>query len=472
MALLDKLEALILANHPQHNNVAECLAELGAPSMSIAVMDDGELSARCYSTTGDNTETAFQACSISKAVNAVATMKLIEEGRLALNGTLLELLPKKYLDIILDGSPELQRPLIESITIKQLLSHTAGLTPASFPGYSPSASVPTMEDIIAGRKPANTMAFRLISLPGHKFGYAGAGTTLLQLIIQAITGKEYCDVMQEMILTPLQMSRSFYSSENVQDRNTAKAYCTGYTQCDADYHFFPESAAAGLWTTPTDLLKLIRDVQKSVCGEVGILKQETAKEMLVEVDGGFSLGWQRRSSEPAIFGHSGSNDPGYRCLSMGFLSPNGDDSLSKSGIVAMTNANTGDWLRAQLMHAISSLKNWPFPKHEIRAPRLGMPATESGDDWKRWKGEWKSTHGYTLCIAEDRTELPTVIYNELGKVRLLPAVDGRRGTNGGSLDFVLQGLPLLSLALDQVGGKSVVRLQRLQGEAEELHQAE
>ncbi|KAJ6786107.1 hypothetical protein PWT90_02463 [Aphanocladium album] len=471
MALLDQLETLILANHPQHDNVAECLAELGAPSLSIAVMDNGELSARCYSTAGDDTETAFQACSISKAVNAVATMKLIEDGRLTLNGTLLELLPKNYLDVLLDGSPENQRPLIESITITQLLSHTAGLAPSSFPGYSPLAAVPTMQQIIAGQKPANTTRFRLVSLPGHKFEYAGAGTTLLQLILEAITGKEYRDLMQEMILTPLEMSRSFYSSRETRDTNIAKAHHTGYTQCEAGYHFFPELAAAGLWTTPTDLLKLIRDVQKSISGEGGLLKQATAKEMLVEVDGGFSLGWQTRSSEPAVFGHSGSNDPGYRCLSTGFLSLNGADNLSKSGLVVMTNASTGDVLRSQFMHAISSFRNWPFPKHEIRAQRLGLPASESGNDWKRWKGEWKSDQSFTLRITEDGKGLPSLMYNELGVVVLLPAINGRRGTNGGYLEFVLQGLPLLSISLDQGGDNLVVKLQRLNGEAQELSPA-
>lgn len=469
MAILDELETLILANHPQHSNVAECLAELGAPSMSIAVMENGQVSARCYSVAADNIETAFQACSISKAANAVATMRLIDEGRLTLDGTLAELLPTEYLDIILNGSPANQRPLIESITIKQLLSHTGGLAPDGFPGYSASAAVPTMHEIIAGKKPANTTRFRLVSLPGHKFEYSGAGSTLLQLILEAVTGQEYRDLMQETVLTPLGMTRSFYNSREECDKNLARAYSTGYTESDADHHYFPELAAAGLWTTPTDLLKLIRDVQKSVSGEGGFLEQATAKDMLAEVDGGFSMGWQRRNSVPAVFGHSGSNDPGFRSLSMGFLSQDGNDALSRSGIVVMTNAATGDLLRAQCMQAISALQGWPFRDHEAKAQRLGRRASESGDDWKAWKGEWKNKEGRSFVVKEGAKGLPLLVYDGLGEVVLLPTVDGRRGPDGGFVDFVLQGLSLLSMALEASG--DLINLQRLRGESEELKRA-
>ncbi|XWW99371.1 hypothetical protein V2A60_007380 [Cordyceps javanica] len=434
--------------------------------MSIAVMDNDEVFAKCYSVAGDDAETAFQACSISKAANALATMKLVDEGRLTLGGKLLDLLPTEYLDIILDGSPAGQKPLIENITIKQLLSHTSGLAPASFPGYSSSAAVPTMHEIIAGKMPANTTRFRLVSLPGHKFEYSGAGSTLLQLILESVCGKSYRALMQDIVLTPLQMTHSFYNSREEKNRNLARAHRTGYTECDARHHYLPELAAAGLWTTPTDLLKLIRDVQKSVTGEGGILKQSTAKEMLVEVDGGFSLGWQSRDSNPAVFGHSGSNEPGFRSLSMGFLDHDKNHPLSKSGIVVMTNADTGDLLRAQCMQAISALKGWPFPEHEVRAQRLGRLPSESGDDWKAWKGEWKSRDGHSFLMKEDPNGLPLLVYDGLGEVVLLPTVDGRRGKGGGFLDFVLQGLPLLSIALETDGG--LIKLQRLRGESEEL----
>lgn len=434
--------------------------------MSIAVMENGQLSAKCYSVAGDNVETAFQACSISKAANAVATMKLIDEGRLALNGTLLELLPQEYLDIILDGSPPSQRSLIKSITVKQLLSHTGGLAPGGFPGYSSSAAVPTMHEIVAGKKPANTTRFRLVSLPGHKFEYSGAGSTLLQLILEAVTGKEYRDLVRELVLAPLNMTRSFYNSRKEEDKNIARTYRTGFTECDANHHYFPELAAAGLWTTPTDLLKLIRDVQKSISGEGGLLKQETATEMLEEIDGGFSLGWQSRKSNPAVFGHSGSNEPGFRSLSMGFLDQKNNNALSKSGIVVMTNADTGDLLRAQCMQAISALKGWPFPDHEARAQRLGRPAFESGGSWKAWSGEWKNSSGRSFLVKEGADGLPVLVYNGLGEVVLLPAVDGRHGDDGGFVDFVLQGLPLLSMALEEGGGS--IKLQRLRGESEEL----
>lgn len=137
MAIFDDVEALILANHPGHENVSAALASIGcSPSMSIATLENGVITSRCYSTVGNDTETLFQAASISKPVNALAVMKLIEQGKFTLDSTVGALLPKELLDILADGSPASQRPIVEGITVKQLLSHTAGLNVHGFAGYS------------------------------------------------------------------------------------------------------------------------------------------------------------------------------------------------------------------------------------------------------------------------------------------------------------------------------------------------
>lgn len=472
--IFEQLESILLANYPHHQDAAKCLAELGAPSLSLAVLTPGIASTQCYSTVGDAVDTAFQACSLSKLVNALATMKLIEEGHFKLASTLGELLPKDYLDIVVEGSPAAQRPIIEGITVKQLLSHTSGLSPGHFPGYAPSDDVPTMHQIISGENPANTPRFRLTSLPGRSFDYSGAGPTLLQLILESVTGKEYSVLMHDVVLLPLRMLQSFYNSGSrdgtVEAAAQAKAHVNGVTQCAVPYHHFPELAAAGLWSTPSDLIRLVYDVQSSLVGQGGLLRQDTAREMLTEVDGGMALGWEVLQGSRGVFGHSGSNDPGYRCMMVGFSDGSDNFRHAHSGIVAMTNSATGFPILLQVMQALSAIQGWPFTGYRGTAPQLGRPATESGDDWKPWIGTWKGEQN-SYVLRENSHGLPAIVCDGMGEVNLLPAVDSRQGAAGGYTDFVFQSMPKMSIKLKDKNGIKRIKISTFKGKAEKLQQA-
>ncbi|KAJ2982114.1 hypothetical protein NQ176_g1604 [Zarea fungicola] len=461
MAILDEFEALILANFPHHETVAACLAELGSPSTSVSILEDGVLSTRCYSIVGDDADTVFQACSISKAINAIAVLKLVEDGRFTLSSTLRELLPSNYLDILADGSPASQRPLIEAITVKQLLSHTAGLTPSSFPGYPSTDKVPSLSEIVAGAKPANTVRFRLRSLPGYKYTYAGSGTVLLQLILEAVVGKEYPDLMRELVLEPLGMTRSFYSPLPAGENNAAKVHRNGYIRTAEEHHHLPELAAAGLWTTPADLLRAIHDVQRSLSGDGGLLRQDTAKEMITEVQDGMALGWETFDHKDKVaFGHSGSNDPGYRCHAAGYSKQDDKNVPRHSGVAAMTNSESGNGALYHVFAAITGLKGWPSLVYNSVALELGLPSQETGETWKGWKGAWKDDDSNSYVVGESDDHLPTLLYNGVGEIRLLPAVDSRRDSEGKSpTDFVLQGM-LVGMKFEEKDGNKTVSLKR------------
>ncbi|KAJ3475496.1 hypothetical protein NLG97_g9439 [Lecanicillium saksenae] len=481
MAILDEIESLLLANFPRHSTVEDGLAEQGVPSTSIAVLDNGVLSTRCYSTLGDTTSTAFQACSISKAINAFATMRLVDAGRLTLAGTLAELLPKEFLDLLADGSPENQRPLIESITVKQLLSHTSGISPSGFPGYSSTCSVPSLQQIVAGTKPANTVRFRMTSPPGSRYSYSGAGATLLQIILENVMGQSYPDLMHDLVLEPLGMTRSFYGPlAKSEGKDVAHPYSNGHAECEEGHHHLPELAAAGLWSTPTDLLNVVRDVQKSLNGDGGLLRRETAKEMITEVRGHMALGWETINDDKVVFGHSGSNHPGYRCILVGFAKRGDKQVPPYSGIAIMTNSTPGLRVWLQLLHAISALKGWPFPSYPDMVPSLGRPATESGNDWKEWKGAWtghdaEEGERHWCVLRESGDGLPEVVYQGLGAIHLLPAVDSRRrettsgNGNGGFLDFIFEGMAVMLVRLvEGSDGARALKLAVMGGKCVEL----
>ncbi len=122
-------------------------------------------------------DSLFQACSISKAVAAVATLRLVDSGRIDLDVDV-----DNYLDswnVPPNGGWQ------PRITLRQLLSHTAGATGPWYPGYHPDQQIPTPLDILQGEKPANTPGVRVNVLPGSRYRYAGGGYCIVQQRIVA-----------------------------------------------------------------------------------------------------------------------------------------------------------------------------------------------------------------------------------------------------------------------------------------------
>ncbi len=173
------------------------------------------------------------------------------------------------------------------------------------------------------------------------------------------------------------------------DKNVATAYLTGYTPCDVPWHIVPEKTAAGLWTTPTDILKAVRALQQSLKGDAGkkFLEREIAREMLEEVKNTMALTWIAPKDPGIAFLHSGSNDPGWECFVMGYAdlkSSSGSQRMSEQraredcGICIMTNSAAGFTVWAKVFHAITYLKEWvslpnlisggPFSKIPFCAP--------------------------------------------------------------------------------------------------------
>jgi CubicO group peptidase (beta-lactamase class C family) len=275
MDTFSRLEELLSTQDSRFPSASSYLAHLGAPSTSFAILDNGKITSHMITSLHDNTHTRFQACSISKPVGtAMSVFRLVETGKLELDVLISTYLPAADLELI---SGPATRELVGTITIRQLLSHTSGLGTHGFPGYNTKISrIPTTREILAGSSPpVNTLQVELQSFPGHRFSYSGGGTTVVQLILENVIGKPFAEIVQELVLDPLGMTESTYrypSDEEINgllkpgatgSGNFARAYSNGRTPCDVAHHALPEAGAAGLWTTPSDLLKAIRGMQVS-----------------------------------------------------------------------------------------------------------------------------------------------------------------------------------------------------------------
>jgi CubicO group peptidase (beta-lactamase class C family) len=203
MEFFADLESLISSQDATNESAAEFLAEIGSPSVSIAILDHGSITSKCISAIGGDSETLFQPCSISKLINSMATMLLIQAGKLQLDSKIVQLLPDGVTSIL--ETPH-TKVLLQQITIRHLMSHTSGINIGHFYGYSKDA--PDTETVLSREAPANILQVKVQGLPGYSMSYSGGGMVVLQIILEAFTGKGFPTLVEELTLDPLGMSRS------------------------------------------------------------------------------------------------------------------------------------------------------------------------------------------------------------------------------------------------------------------------
>jgi CubicO group peptidase (beta-lactamase class C family) len=286
------------------------------------------------------TQTLFQAASISKSINSLAILKLVEEGKLRLDDDINNYLKewKFPYDSISKG---------KKISIANLLSHKAGLSIGGFAGYEKEKKLPTTIETLNGLKPSNSNAVRSVFEPGLKFQYSGGGTTITQLILENTTGEKYEDYLKKNILAQLKMDSSSFNQPPAKEKENILA--TGYNinkEVEGKYHIYPEKAAAGLWTNPTDLSKYIIETQLSLSGKSNkILSKEMSAKRLENNFGIFLNDFKGVK----YFGHSGGNE-GFVCHYVGSLEDG-------NGIVVMTNGRAS-MIIDEIVCSIASLNNW------------------------------------------------------------------------------------------------------------------
>ncbi len=341
-------------------SLTDRMRALNTPAVSIAVINDGRIEwARAYGVleaggaAPADTSTLFQAASISKPVATVGALLLVQSGALSLDADVNTLLRSWRV-------PENAHTARETVTLRRLLSHSAGLTVSGFPGYAADAPLPTTVQILDGQAPANTGPVRVDTLPGSLLRYSGGGMTVMQRMVEDATGRPLHAYLADAVLGPLGMMHSSFDLNVPAERaaRTARGHSRQGAVVPGGWHRYPETAAAGLWTTPSDVARYLIAVQRASRGRaVGPLTPDLARQMLTLQSGdsasGFGLGLSLSGlgTPAATFGHTGSNR-GYR--SQMLLFPERDQ-----GVVIMTSSDAGSDLAAELLRAVAREYGWP-----------------------------------------------------------------------------------------------------------------
>jgi CubicO group peptidase (beta-lactamase class C family) len=350
----EDLNGPIVIKGQSGHTLREQMAYYHINGLSIAVVHDYRIEwARGYGWADSagqrpvTTQTLFQAASISKSLNAVGVIRLAQEGRLDLYANI-----NNYLSSWKFPYDSLSKN--KKITAANLLSHTAGLTVHGFPGYEKGETLPTVEQVLDGRRPANTAAVRSMYEPGNKSEYSGGGITISQLMVMNITHKSYDRYMWEAVLKPLGMTASFYTQPAPAGK--ANLLATGYRangqEIKGKYHTYPEEAAAGLWTNPTDLCKYIIETQLSYEGKSAkVLTQPNTRLRLTPyIDKLAALGvFINKRGGGEWFQHGGANE-GFRSQYVGSIA--GGD-----GVVVMVNSDNGNILQ-EVINSVAAVYNW------------------------------------------------------------------------------------------------------------------
>ncbi|MEM9680576.1 MAG: serine hydrolase domain-containing protein [Bacteroidota bacterium] len=372
-------------------NIEDRMKELEIPGLSIAVMYNGEVEwAKGYGMADSSenrkvtSKTLFQAGSISKPVAATRAHQLTEEGKMSLDNNVNDYLTSWKL-------PDTTFTENEKVTLRRMLNHTAGLTIWGFPGYSRTDTIPSVTDILDGK--GNTGAVRVYKEPGGDWQYSGGGYTIMQLMVTDTDNKAFEDTMQEHVLNPLGMTSSTY--ENPLPEKYHGLAATGYLRdgsaVEGKWHIYPEMAAAGLWTTPSQLVLWsgeIQDILQTQRND-GILKAETVNEMLTGNDDDQGLG---PYVVEHIFGHGGA-DEGFRAELKAWKE-------LPITVAIMSNSDNGGRIFDEVFLSIA--KEYDLPGIE---PRKRTYTKQSKESLERFVGEYDfPDRSATITLKDDGLE--------------------------------------------------------------------
>lgn len=383
--------AVYMPNNEVTYNIEDRMRHWDVPAVSLVVIDNmriGYSGAFGVVKKGDcsfvDTNTLFQAASVSKPVAAVGAMTLAYKSQLDIDVDINQLLEGWQLPYEAYEKP---------VTVRQILSHSAGLSVGGFTGYSSEDNLPSVYEVIEGISPANSPAVRIIEPPATRFMYSGGGYQVMQRIMEDVVGKGFPHIMYDNVFQPLNMTNSYYAPLDAIRKENA-AY--GHTDVDYIPNHAPihvESAAGGLWTTPTDLGLLLIELMKAYNNqETEILDPRTVSAMMQPYFWDFGLGFKvLGEGRDFRFSHGGATI-GWHSHFMAF--PN-----RGQAVVIMTNGANGWVLWPEVVRSVADVLNWPNER-----PRTIEPIELPMNQIKEYTGTYEM-NGLEVRIESDSTLL-------------------------------------------------------------------
>jgi CubicO group peptidase (beta-lactamase class C family) len=420
----------IKGDSAQRFNIQERMDYYKVPGVSIAVVENGKIKwAKGYGYANTETgtkvdiNTLFQAGSISKPLAALSALKLIENNSLELNKDVNYYLKEWQV-------PESKFTKTEKVTLEKLLTHTAGMTVHGFPGYQQADEFPEIIDVLNGN--GNTAKILVDTIPGSIWRYSGGGYTVMEKVVEDVSGMSLDEYMTKNILIPIGMKNSTFQQPITKEwqNNISAAYDGNGVIIKGLWNNYPEQAAAGLWTTASDLALYCIEIQEINQGkEDGVLTRKTVDKMLTKHKNDWGLGPSLQNQKDSlIFGHGGKN--------AGFTNDMKAYAYQGNAIVVMTNADNGGKLISEIQNAVSKHYNW-----SISQPKTIEIIKLSDIELKQYAGKYElKTQNITLEVQFKENQL-FLTNTPIGNLYLVPLTNTKFMDleSGAVIEFLVDG---------------------------------
>ncbi len=357
---------VVRGQEPTRTTIWDVMERYHVPGVSIAVINDGRLEwAKGYGVNEIgglpvDTATLFLAGHISQGVATVAVLKLVEEGLVALDQNVNDRLTSWHV-------PDSEITTTQKVTLRRILSHSSGLSVPTLVGYSAADVLPNLKQILDGIAPATNEPIRVLDTPGSRQRYSMGGYVVLQQLVEDITALPYAEFVRTTVLSPFGMGRSFHIQplRGTLAANAASGYEPTNEQVSGRWRVYPELAAAGMWTTASDVARLAVELQRSCSGESNrVLSQAAVEEMLSRQFENRGLGFEVGGEGDWRYFRSEGHGNNYLSELYAYVSRG-------MGAVVMTNASSGEGAKAHILRAIAAEYGWPdYVPEEVDVARL------------------------------------------------------------------------------------------------------
>lgn len=353
-------------------NIVDRMKFYKIPSVSLAIINNGKIEwTKTYGYADiemkrlANSKTLYQVASISKSVTGVGIMKLVQDGKLSQTNDI-----RNYLKTWTFPDNELSKNKL--ITLRNLLSHTAGLSVHGFIGYSVRDNLPTINQILNGERPANNEPIKPIYPINEHFEYSGGGYIVIRKILDDNISSNYDSLMQAIVLKPLKMTNSTFSQPLLpQYKNYAYGSDKEMKTLKGNYYIYPEQSAGGLWSTAIDIAKFVLSIQNDLKGSHNsLINKHLSEEMLTPVLNNYALGFGivKKGGEK-YFWHEGESF-GYNSMYYGSFT-------TGKGVVILTNAypSNGQPFIQELLNSVATTYGWKDFYNPIKKKLTSIPDT-------------------------------------------------------------------------------------------------
>lgn len=389
-------------------NIFERMKYYNVPGVSIAVIKDYKIDwAKGYGLADTlqkspvTTETMFSAGSISKFLMAVAALKMVENEQIKLEKPINDYLTSWK---ITENDYTKKTP----ITLRMLLSHSAGTSQSSYFGFTPDQPLPSVVEILNGTKISGTRPVVVNSEPNKEFRYSGGGSMIAQMALMDISKQSFSDLTQQLLFDKLGMKNSTFG-QPIQSKFTKQsswAYSSASWFKGMPY-IYPQQAAAGLYSTPTDLAKFFIDIQKSYIGKGKVLSESITRLMLSPQqnvsDGSYK---EQIGIGPFLIQRTDNKDPNgvyfeFTGVNAGFLAYGIGSITNGNGVIIMLNSGDDvNGLGKEIRRSVAKVYNWTnFLPKEIQ------PISLKNEVLDEFVGRYRMANDEVLYLRKEKNYL-------------------------------------------------------------------